>query len=144
MGYVADLESDEVDAIPGGVVTAVAGVGFPDDPLMDCVVDPESDEVDAIPGGGVAVAAASAGSVSGGNCGCRLQIHAMIWRPGQCIAFLSSDESPSSENGPKALAFARAAASLSDHTASITRFLTAIKAVGRKVNGPVLVGPPEA
>jgi hypothetical protein len=64
--------------------------------------------------------------------------------PGLRTEFLSSVEGPSRENGPKEAAFARAATSLSDQFASITRFLTAMNAVGMTANAPVFAGGPEA
>ena len=92
---------------------------------------------------GVVATGTSDGSVSGGNCGCTLQIHAMIWTPGLRTEFLSSVD-PSREKGPKEAAVARAATSLSDQAASITRFFTAMNAVGMAANGPVFAGGPEA
>lgn len=94
--------------------------------------------------GGVVTTGTSDGSVSGGSCGCTLQIHAMIWIPGLRTEFLSSVGHPSREKGPKEAAFARAATSLSDQAASIRRFFTAMNAVGMAVNGPVFAGGPEA
>jgi hypothetical protein len=115
----------------------------PDVPL-GCDAGPEPVEVVVFPDDCGVTTLVSAGSVSGGSCDCTLQIQAMIWMPGLRTEFLSSVEEPNRENGPKEAAFARAATSLSDQAASITRFLTAINAVGMAANGPVFAGGPDA
>jgi hypothetical protein len=144
------LDSPEVPVVLlVGVVRGLApavplpAVGSEEPPVV-CVPEPESDE-GGVFAGGVITAGTSDGSVSGGNCGCTLQIHAMIWIPGLRTEFLSSvGDGPSREKGPKEAAFARAATSLSDQAASITRFFTAMNAVGMAANGPVFAGDPEA
>ena len=114
-----------------------------DDPLGGCVDAPEPDEVGTVTGG-VAAGLISDGSVSGGNCGCTLQIQAMIWMPGLLTDLSTPVGGPSRENGPMAAEIALAATSLADQSASITRFLIAMNAVGMTANAPVFAGGPEA
>lgn len=137
--------------VPVPLLTGVAPGLSPAAPLLAvgseelpvvCVPEPESGE-GCVFADGVVTAEMSDGSVSGGNCGCTLQIHAMIWIPGLRTEFLSSVGDPSREKGPNEAAFARAATSLSDQVAAITRFFTAMNAVGMAANGPAFAGGPE-
>jgi hypothetical protein len=146
VGWLDSLEVPVLElAVPVPAVAPAApvpAVGSEGPPVV-CVPDCESDE-GGVFADGVVTAGTSDGSVSGGICGCTLQIQAMIWIPGFRTEFLSSVGDPSRENGPNEAAFARAATSLSDQAASITRFFTAMNAVGMKANGPVFAGAPEA
>jgi len=146
VGWLDSLEVpvlELAEPVPAVAAAAPLPAVESEGPPVDCVPESEAEEGGAA-GSDVVGTGTTDGSVSGGNCGCTLQIHAMTWIPGFRTEFLSSVGDPSREKGPKEAAFARAATSLSDQAASITRFFTAMNAVGMKANGPVFAGGPEA